>query len=145
MLKCAHLSCLWGPTDLAFVVLWWEEWGQQWATPQPLLPSGLGPGPTSSLFFSPVLQTFTFLNSRTSLPGTPVCQPCRKWLRESPQGIHAFGLCWGLVSEIGEGNGTPLQYSCLENPMDGLSRCILKADLFCSKKHISKKLPYKPF
>ena len=21
--------------------------------------------------------------------------------------------------EIGEGNGTPLQYSCLENPMDG--------------------------
>ena len=24
-----------------------------------------------------------------------------------------------LVSIIGEGNGTPLQYSCLENPMDG--------------------------
>ena len=23
-----------------------------------------------------------------------------------------------LHSEIGEGNGTPLQYSCLENPMD---------------------------
>ena len=22
-------------------------------------------------------------------------------------------------NEIGEGNGTPLQYSCLENPMDG--------------------------
>ena len=22
------------------------------------------------------------------------------------------------VEEIGEGNGTPLQYSCLENPMD---------------------------
>ena len=22
-------------------------------------------------------------------------------------------------SSIGEGNGTPLQYSCLENPMDG--------------------------
>ena len=22
-------------------------------------------------------------------------------------------------TEIGEGNGTPLQYSCLENPMDG--------------------------
>ena len=21
--------------------------------------------------------------------------------------------------DIGEGNGTPLQYSCLENPMDG--------------------------
>ena len=22
-------------------------------------------------------------------------------------------------NEFGEGNGTPLQYSCLENPMDG--------------------------
>ena len=27
---------------------------------------------------------------------------------------------WGVVSLIfGEGNGTPLPYSCLENPMDG--------------------------
>ena len=25
----------------------------------------------------------------------------------------------GLESVIGEGNGNPLQYSCLENPMDG--------------------------
>ena len=24
-----------------------------------------------------------------------------------------------VVDNIGEGNGTPLQYSCLENPMDG--------------------------
>jgi len=24
-----------------------------------------------------------------------------------------------IVFYIGEGNGTPLQYSCLENPMDG--------------------------
>ena len=23
------------------------------------------------------------------------------------------------VEDIGEGNGTPLQYFCLENPMDG--------------------------
>ena len=23
------------------------------------------------------------------------------------------------IKVIGEGNGTPLQYSCLENPMDG--------------------------
>lgn len=68
--------------------------------PTSLLSSGLGLGLMSSLFFSPVLQTFTFLNFRTSLPGTPACQPCRKWLRESPQGIHAFGLYWGLVSEI---------------------------------------------
>ena len=24
-----------------------------------------------------------------------------------------------LLNQVGEGNGTPLQYSCLENPMDG--------------------------
>ena len=24
-----------------------------------------------------------------------------------------------LYIDLGEGNGTPLQYSCLENPMDG--------------------------
>ena len=27
--------------------------------------------------------------------------------------------CYRLVDMTGEGNGTPLQYSCLENPMDG--------------------------
>ena len=25
----------------------------------------------------------------------------------------------GIWTSVGEGNGTPLQYSCLENPMDG--------------------------
>ena len=25
----------------------------------------------------------------------------------------------GVLLLVGEGNGTPLQYSCLENPMDG--------------------------
>ena len=30
-----------------------------------------------------------------------------------------FVLCSPLVSGFGEGNGTPLQYSCLENAMDG--------------------------
>ena len=27
--------------------------------------------------------------------------------------------CKEVVPKFGEGNGTPLQYSCLENPMDG--------------------------
>ena len=30
--------------------------------------------------------------------------------------IHIYG---SLVYDNGEGNGNPLQYSCLENPMDG--------------------------
>ena len=28
-------------------------------------------------------------------------------------------ICILLKAQYGEGNGTPLQYSCLENPMDG--------------------------
>ena len=28
-------------------------------------------------------------------------------------------FCWILGKRCGEGNGTPLQYSCLESPMDG--------------------------
>ena len=30
-----------------------------------------------------------------------------------------FHICKLVLSLLGEGNGTPLQYSCLENPMDG--------------------------
>ena len=31
----------------------------------------------------------------------------------------SFAIWMDLEIIIGEGNGTPLQYSCLENPMDG--------------------------
>ena len=34
----------------------------------------------------------------------------------SGPGITFENLC---LTQFGEGNGTPLQYSCLENPMDG--------------------------
>ena len=38
--------------------------------------------------------------------------------------VHACGqtcfcLCMCMQYVLGEGSGTPLQYSCLENPMDG--------------------------
>ena len=32
---------------------------------------------------------------------------------------NAIGVLIGITLNVGEGNGTPLQYSCLENPMDG--------------------------
>ena len=42
---------------------------------------------------------------------------------EEPSGLHTVhevAKNWTrLVMCTGEGNGTPLQYSCLENPMDG--------------------------
>ena len=54
------------------------------------------------------------------------------WSRKSSQGTVEGdweGVKWGSKSKsrasswiprhCGEGNGTPLQYSCLENPMDG--------------------------
>ena len=34
--------------------------------------------------------------------------------------MYHYMLFYHLVDTwVGEGNGTPLQYSCLENPMDG--------------------------
>ena len=42
------------------------------------------------------------------------CYTCRLLLnKELPL------ICWGRGKSNGEGNGNPLQYSCLENPMDG--------------------------
>ena len=41
---------------------------------------------------------------------------------EGPDGLQSMGSqrkSWTQLSNCGEGNGTPLQYSCLENPVDG--------------------------
>ena len=47
-----------------------------------------------------------------SLPGSSVS-------KESACSTGDPGLIPGLGRSTGEGNGKPLQYSCLENPMDG--------------------------
>ena len=49
-----------------------------------------------------------------------VISKCMLWVR----GLVPLSVLRNLLSIInsllvGEGNGTPLQYSCLENPMDG--------------------------
>ena len=41
-----------------------------------------------------------------------------QWVRESACNAGDPGLIPGLRRSPGEGNGNPLQYSCLENPMD---------------------------
>ena len=38
---------------------------------------------------------------------------------EKSLGEQHTSVLAGLVDKNGEGNGTALQYSCLENPMDG--------------------------
>ena len=40
-----------------------------------------------------------------------------RWCSEL--GRSRLSLCTSVETICGEGNGTPLQYSCLENPMDG--------------------------
>ena len=45
---------------------------------------------------------------------------CLKWLSLVGSFIHLPTLFWCLLHvRTREGNGIPLQYSCLENPMDG--------------------------
>jgi len=39
--------------------------------------------------------------------------------KASAYNVGDLGLIPGLGRSSGEGNGNPLQYSCLENPMDG--------------------------
>ena len=40
-------------------------------------------------------------------------------VKASAYNVGDLGLISGLGRSLGEGNGNPLQYSCLENPMDG--------------------------
>jgi len=44
---------------------------------------------------------------------------CRKILYQLSHKGRPRILYWVVYPFSGEGNGTPLQYSCLENPMDG--------------------------
>ena len=44
--------------------------------------------------------------------------PCSLDGKESAYNAGEPALIFGLRSSSGEGNGNPLQYSCLENPMD---------------------------
>ena len=43
--------------------------------------------------------------------------PCKP--NTSPKPSSRLTCCLTIGSKGGEGNGTPLQYSCLEKPMDG--------------------------
>ena len=43
---------------------------------------------------------------------------CSSVSKESACNAGDLGLIPGLGRSSGEGNGNPLQYSCLENPMD---------------------------
>ena len=65
----------------------------------------------SHAIFTPVLRNnrFVFI-FWASLVGSPVKNP--------PANAGDTGSIPELGRSLGEGNGNPLQYSCLENPMD---------------------------
>ena len=46
-------------------------------------------------------------------------QGCKRATKQQQQTWFRPDSCLHLAPLSGEGNGTPLQYSCLENPMDG--------------------------
>ena len=65
--------------------------------------------PSRSPLFLPILIGLFIYNS--GLPGDPV-------VKNPAANAGDVGSVPGLGRSSGEGNGNPLQYSCLENPMD---------------------------
>ena len=104
---------------LAWKVPWTEEpaglWSMGWL--------GVGYDWATSL------SLFTFMHWRRKWQPTPVFLPgeshgwrslvgCSPWGREESDMTERLHFHFSL-SCIGEGNGNPLQCSCLENPRDG--------------------------
>ena len=54
-----------------------------------------------------------------SLPGSSTLGIFQARVLEWGAIVFLYQEILSLVTDRGEGNGTPLQYSCLENPMDG--------------------------
>ena len=77
--------------------------------------------PITLLLVTPVLSVPLFLSHVKHTPGTLLSQGpgvCSPLLILLPRYLHELIFSSCLVTARGEGNGNPLQYSCLENPMD---------------------------
>ena len=73
-----------------------------------VVPSGL----------SPSARVQTWALSLTSLGNLSMGFPGGSGVKNPPANAGDAGLILALRRSPGEGNGYPLQYSCLENPMD---------------------------
>ena len=79
-------------------------------------------------YWATSLSLFTFMHWRRKWQPTPVFLPGESQGRDSLVGCCLWGRTESDMTErlhfpfslscIGEGNGNPLQYSCLENPRD---------------------------
>ena len=69
-----------------------------------------------TLFFAPCcLHHLICFKSKTPVPMEKFCSLIAVWCPPVPHSHDSQSV----IPVPGEGNGTPLQYSCLENPMDG--------------------------
>ena len=95
--------------------LWYGEDSQAYKEIKPINPKGN--------------QSWIFIEGRRQWHSTPVLLPgkahgwrslvgCSPWGREESDTTERLHFHFSL-SCIGEGNGSPLQCSCLENPRDG--------------------------
>ena len=69
-----------------------------------------------------IKQTFTFTGNKLQVNVSlqvPLSFPGGSDSKESACSAGDLALIPGLGRSPGEGNGNPLQYSCLENPMNG--------------------------
>ena len=73
-----------------------------------------------------LLKDFTFFLSPSPTKDFPTKDfPGGSDSKASVYNVRDLGLIPGLGRFPGEGNGNPLQYSCLENPMDRGAWCRL--------------------
>ena len=85
---------------------------------------------------------------------SPICSPCfssgvsKRWVppmvqqvKNSPANEGDTGSVPGLGRSPGEGNGNPLQYSCLGNPMDRGARWATVHGVTKSHTQLSKRQP----
>ena len=82
------------------------------------------PLPSSPFSFSLHSSSCSSMGSRLALLVCNVCLglPCGSDGKASAYSAGDLGSIPGSGNSPGEGNGYPLQYSCLENPMDGGAR-----------------------
>jgi len=82
-----------------------------------------------SLFYSLLLLESIILCEYTTFPPLPTVEGHLRFPQHFAvkniatfnihAGISGLGILGHIKKSFSEGNGTPLQYSCLENPMDG--------------------------
>ena len=125
---CLRVACIW---HRVIPVKWHHSSTLAWKIPWTEEPGGLQSMGSLRVRHNWVtlLSLFTFMPWRRKWHPTPVLLPgkshgsrrlvgCTPWGREELDTTERIHFQFSL-SCTGEGNGNPLQYSCLENPRDG--------------------------